>query len=793
MGPPRVGPRRRRRPSRGTAAAQAATTAAVAMGMVVVVVTAAGRVAPAAAQGMADPGGPRISPVFDELTLCDTVHPVARDGRRGFALARVTGAGESRQEVTTFLPHGDGTCASALSIAALPSDPASVVANGTLITPPEMPTSRLLLGIAPQPRSWLLVTTTTNPLPKEANTSGEVGPREDGADGDSNGGKGDSGGPTLAQARSMGLALYRNTVVTRLLRSTGQYDVLTVSTARAGLCRDDRCSAVDAVSTVGPLGPDGDAAPGVATSPTETLVSWTDANGATRPVSVADDALLSLGVGGWEADTRFGRAGGPWRAAYAVSERQAGGDSVSEGFPTPLLGRLTSLLCDTRAGAFVSSAADACDGARPPPPPLRLPPVTPSPPLPPGAAAATPPPGAIVETAVGRVAARASPSGGGGGAPPVGRALSVDEPFETRINGRVVASTEGGSDGGAGDIERYGADHAFWVGRSLGGGAVAVEPCAWGTATAAASTRPSWLAGRGSREINADSPAERALAAALTTCTLAIPQQWPADSPPTLGTDSLADAAAALNDDVRAAAEALRDEYDPGLFGQKVAPEEAASNADLVLAILVIIPEAVALVTLSLTTDVWSCVHVAAFVLIATSGFVSLSGIAALYAIERAGAVWSAALLRVDRALLVGPSIAAAARQTGSALRLAGVRQVVTSSTMVVVRVSYRPALLLGLTIGLSVGYTVLAAALLVVSACRWRGRRDRPGSPSAGGAPASAAAAPAVAVGGTRGVGLWRRRGPATAAPAADEPRSNWWTDEEAAPPTWQVPSPGA
>lgn len=88
------------------------------------------------------------------------------------------------------------------------------------------------------------------------------------------------------------------------------------------------------------------------------------------------------------------------------------------------------------------------------------------------------------------------------------------------------------------------------------------------------------------------------------------------------------------------------------------------------LAILVIIPEAVALVILSLTTDVWSRVHVAAFVLIATSGFVALSGMASLYATERSGAAWSAALLRVDAALVVGPALAEAARQTGAVLQL---------------------------------------------------------------------------------------------------------------------------
>lgn len=188
--------------------------------------------------------------------------------------------------------------------------------------------------------------------------------------------------------------------------------------------------------------------------------------------------------------------------------------------------------------------------------------------------------------------------------------------------------------------------------------------------------------------------------------------------------------------------------------------------------------------TLSLTTDVWSRVHVAAFVLIATSGFVSLSGMASLYASERSGAAWDVALSRVDMALLVGPALAEAARTTGAALPLAGVRQVVMSSVVVVRRVGYRPALLLGLTLGLSVGYTALAAGLLVLSACRWTSRRQRPAAAMV--APATAAAAvPAAGGGSARGVGVGRPRGPwwrgpAVGAPTAANPPSVWCTGEE-------------
>jgi len=156
---------------------------------------------------------------------------------------------------------------------------------------------------------------------------------------------------------------------------------------------------------------------------------------------------------------------------------------------------------------------------------------------------------------------------------------------------------------------------------------------------------PPELVGRPTREVNPSSAVEAELAASLFQRQLAVPAAVVAAHASSASSDL--DAAAAVSDlsgtniELTREINRLSHVYDRRVFKEEH-PAPPVSTADMVLAIVVMVPELGALLVLLLTTERWGRAPLLGFFTIMILGAVSMSGVIALVSQEAAGAAWRA-------------------------------------------------------------------------------------------------------------------------------------------------------
>lgn len=157
----------------------------------------------------------------------------------------------------------------------------------------------------------------------------------------------------------------------------------------------------------------------------------------------------------------------------------------------------------------------------------------------------------------------------------------------------------------------------------------------------------------------------------------------------------------------------LTETYNWGVFG-KEPTEDPTTDAELVLAVLVDLPELVALTVLLVGTRDWSRRDQSVLLLVFLSGLFSFGGAIALAVREAAGARW--------RAVGVRPRLDT--DPVGRGDRVVGQRALRTELLVLAARTGYSSTTTWGLLAGLSVTYVTASVA---VAASVWSLLRRRP------------------------------------------------------------------
>jgi len=461
------------------------------------------------------------------------------------------------------------------------------------------------------------------------------------------------------------LTMGRNVLGGSLQRQVGVYDLVAASVQRLGVCADPLCLSVVAVDTTRPSAPiahcvDGSAADGVnvgdnatSISPAQCktvnvnvpIITHLDRSGVERPVSMASAELLTLGRGMLGSPRWFERAamssqlGGQMTMSgptLRVNHANRGLLSIQDGVEmtkwdlngttqgingpdddantndflaasptsTPFLAHIATIFCAGKLRSFLSSPA-ACNGVRPWGR-VRRP------------FASTKVEGNIMDAGVWAEAGL----------------------VEWKVNPTRLTPTVTGVAPSSRSSQPY--RRRPWMPEEIS------QSTAEGTTNLADSwihVTPPELAGRPSREVNPSSAVEAELAASLFQRQLALPAAVVAAHASSTSSDL--DAAAAVSDLSGASIELTREltrlshMYDRRVF-QEEHPAPPVSTADMVLAIVVVVPELGALLVLLLTTERWGRAPLLGFFTIVILGAVSMSGVVALVSQEAAGAAWRA-------------------------------------------------------------------------------------------------------------------------------------------------------
>ena len=262
------------------------------------------------------------------------------------------------------------------------------------------------------------------------------------------------------------------------------------------------------------------------------------------------------------------------------------------------------------------------------------------------------------------------------------------------------------------------------------------------------------LTAYGGREINSASATERAVASSTRRRLVYLPVRSGSTGTSDEGTSGLLPPA--LEKALQADTARLSVAYDRSAFAVD-APSAPAAVQDVVLAGLVVLPEAVALVAAPLTVrSAWRVQELIALGLLFATGVVSLSAIASLAVAERSGAAWRAATVRTCVGARFGVGIDGA-KAADLCPQLAGTELALSEAYILIARTGYHPGRLLGLAIAFSAVYVVCAAAaaVTVIRAKRAPGLQAAiPEAASARNGTAAEAVALAAATRGRR----WRR-----------------------------------
>ncbi|GAB0497708.1 hypothetical protein MMPV_009045 [Pyropia vietnamensis] len=483
------------------------------------------------------------------------------------------------------------------------------------------------------------------------------------------------------------LTLQRNSISGMILRLAGLYDVLSVSRVTVGMCQTRTCEDLSAVNVIGSRKGD---------YYNEThlpLLTYTDGSGVATPVSMADEDLLSLGRAVVVDPTWLDPAG-------SVPESATAADSWA-----------------SRAG-FTLNARDRMERAKGPPivtdplgpewnPHSMWDPANRSSTARAGrekwlqAVAHTfcqPPASSFVVTDRDRLCHGNGVERGGG-------ALAVDTPHKRAIHTAFWT---------------WDPDH--WLLHSKGRPDQArssdLPPCAFSNTARNWSVtdpvvRPAWLAGHSSREVNPRSASEVALARSINPCAHPLAAQFD-EAAAALNVKELPrimwspDARYALTRD---ATRLLAEHYDRSTWGVAPPPDPASASA-IILAVIVVLPEAIAIVAMLLSTRRWETRDLTALAIISMGGLLSTVGLVWLTMEEAAGARWRGTSMRDElTAILPGWDEAAEVYRSLSGASLVRVQTLFLSS-----RRGYRVELLAGLTSAVGVAYLALFTAIAIVA-----------------------------------------------------------------------------
>ena len=561
------------------------------------------------------------------------------------------------------------------------------------------------------------------------------------------------GGRQLVEDEAMifgALAMGRNVLGGRLQRQVGVYDLVAASVHRLGVCVDSLCRSVVAVDTTRPSVPitrcangspagDDSGSGNRSTSPLAgcptinvnmPIITHKARDGIERPVSMVSSDLLALGRGMLGSPKWFANATKPfhlggqlimrgptpdvprnskmgmlskqdgievatWDLNGSMVERHFHPDSMNDFVhaaptSTPFLSHIATILCAGKLRSFIASSS-ACDGVRP----------------------------------WGRVRRRSA---------------SAD------IQGNIM---DAGVWAGAGNVE-------WWIRPKSS------TPAAADNATATHHSqpyqRPDWtsqemrykdtafaldgsepvqvtppeLVGRATREVNPTSAVEAELAASLFQRQLLLPAAAGAGHTSTVNNnvDAVDSLLSAVRPGLDRALDRFSHAYDRRVF-QAEHPAPPVSSADLVLAIIVVVPELGALLGMLLTTKRWGRTALLGFWTIVLIGAVSISGVIALVSQEAAGAEWRARSTRTATHALF---------PAGDAIdelglpNLAGTLVVVEQSFLLLAPTMYRPAWVQLVAAGTCGAYVVVVAAMaarvLFVARLQRRARRARAEAP---------------------------------------------------------------
>jgi len=461
------------------------------------------------------------------------------------------------------------------------------------------------------------------------------------------------------------LTMGRNVLGGTLQRHVGVYDLVAASVQRLGVCVDPSCISVVAVDTTRPSAPIarcvdgstpgggnvGDNATNISPAPCTTInvnvpiITHLGPDGVERSVSMASAELLTLGRGMLGSPRWYERAAMPYHLGGEVTmsgptlfsnEANRGLLSIHDGVEetkwdlngttqgidgpddddntndflpasptsTPFLAHIATIFCAGKLRSFLSSPA-ACNGIRP----------------------------------WGRVRRRSASIEIESNIMDGGEWAEAGK-VEWKVNPTRLTRTVTGAAPSSRSSKAY--QRRSWMPEEI------FRNTAQIFASLASSSRqvtPPELVGRPSREVNPSSAVEAELAASLFQRQLELPAEVVAGH--VSFTSSDLDAAAAVSDLSGANIELSRElnrlshVYDRRVFREEH-PPPPVSTADMVLAIIVVVPELGALLVLMLTTERWGRPALLGFFTIAILGAVSISGVIALVSQEAAGAAWRA-------------------------------------------------------------------------------------------------------------------------------------------------------
>ena len=557
------------------------------------------------------------------------------------------------------------------------------------------------------------------------------------------------GGRQLVEDEAMifgALAMGRNVLGGRLQRQVGVYDLVAATVHRLGVCVDMWCNSVVAVDTTRPSVPVARCANGLpasedsgignrSTSPLAgcptidvnmPIITHLARDGIERPVSMVSSDLLALGRGmlgspkWFENATKSFHLGGqlimrgptpevPRESKMGMLSKQDGievatwdlnGSMVERHFhldstndfaqatptSTPFLSHIATILCAGKLRSFIASSS-ACAGVRP----------------------------------WGRVRRRSASADIQGNIMDAGVWAGAGK-VEWWI--RPKSSTPDAADNATATHHPPPYQRPGWTSQEI-----------WYKDTTFAleapervQVTPPELAGRATREVNPTSAVEAELAASLFQLQLLLPAASGAGHTSTvnINADAVGSLLSAATPGLDRALDRFSHAYDRRVF-QAEHPAPPVSSADLVLSIIVVVPELGALLCLLLTTKRWGRSALLGFWTIVLIGAVSISGVIALVSQEAVGAEWRARSTRTATHALypAGDPV----DEFGDP-NLVGTLVVVEQSFLLLAPTMYRPAWVQLVAAGTCGAYVVVVAAMaarvLFVARQQRRARRAR-------------------------------------------------------------------
>lgn len=243
------------------------------------------------------------------------------------------------------------------------------------------------------------------------------------------------------------------------------------------------------------------------------------------------------------------------------------------------------------------------------------------------------------------------------------------------------------------------------------------------TAMAAAGPRLPFLAARGLRELNPESPEERALSAALGRRTAVLPIH-----PFRIFSVGVSAANRMLEpslNDLLADVGRLAGTYDPSVWGEEE-PDQPVSPDAIVLGGVVVFSEMVVLVSLVWGMSDWSTRASKAVGLAVGAGAVGLATPIFQFFVERGRDSWRVSAVRDS--LMV--QLTGGADRAAPLTDLRGTVVVRTETLLLGARNGYNPTLLLAVMVGTCALYALFALAILLCTARQWWKQTQAGGGP---------------------------------------------------------------